>query len=146
VAIKLSSIKADIVKEMEGEWIDIPDIPGIAFLLRSSHYPPFVTAKAQAIRKLMAANGGTEIIPEKDLSRANASLFVEHLLLDWRGFAEDDDTAIEYTAERALQILSDPGFRELNRHIGWAADQVGKAQVEFVEAAAKNSDAPSAGS
>jgi hypothetical protein len=136
--IKLTSTKADIAKEQDGDWVEIPDLPGIALRVRSIHSKAFAVARDLASRKL-ATRYGNETVPEDDLARVNGQLYADHLLLEWRGFD------VPYSPEVAADTLTDPAYRDLRRHVIYAAAQVGRANVEFLEGVAKNSEAPSAG-
>jgi len=134
--VKLGSLKADLVKEADGEWIDIPDLPGVALKVRSVNFPAYKTARDLAVQRL-ARKHGKKPIPEKEMAEVSGRLFAEHLLLGWRGFD------VDYTPELALEVLTDPAYRELRAHVEWAAAQVGHAEVEFVEDLAKNSETAS---
>lgn len=135
--VKLSSLRADLAKERDGDWVDAPGIPGVSLLVRSTNYPPFVIARDRAEMKLAQKYGATPSAAE-DLERLDeqnaidGSLAVEHLLLGWRGFDE------EFSAERAAEILGDESYRALRNSVYRAARRVGRREIEVVEQAAKN--------
>lgn len=136
--VKLSSLKADRVKEREGDWIDSPDIgKGVAFLVRSTNYAPYRIARDARFAKLARKHGSDEI-PDDERAKALGELAIEYLLLDWRGFAEDDGEPIPFSEERANEILTDEAFRALRGSVYLAAMKVGQGEVEFVEESAKN--------
>jgi len=136
MGIKLTSIKRNLAAEREGEWQEIFELPGVSLKVRSIHYGPFQTALGMVQKKLQRQYG--DKVPPDILFAENGKLYHEHLLLDWRGFDEP------YTPERALEVLTDDGFRELHEHIRRASSLVGAAEVDFLEDATKNSEAPSA--
>lgn len=137
MTIKLASLAADLKKEVEGDWIDIPDLPGVALKVRSLQSPAYSVARDLMAQKHRRKYGAKPVPPEA-FSRDFGRIAAEHLLLDWRGFD------VPYTAEGATEVLTSVEYRALLNHTVWAAAQVGEAEIEFVEDAAGNSDAPSA--
>ncbi len=143
MTIKLSSLKADIVAEREGQWIEPKDwpglgaLPGLAFLVRSTQYPPYLSARAAAQQRL-AKKFDDGNVPPEELARADGTLAVEHLLMGWRGFD------IPYAKDAAEQVLTDEAHRTLRDIVFWCATKVGKRDVEFMETEGKNSGPSSA--
>lgn len=145
MTIKLASLSADLKKEREGDWIEVKDwnglnpdkpfevvsLPDLAFLVRSNNYPPFVTARQAALEKLKQDYPSGNAPPDIT-ARLDGELILEHLLLGWRGLD------IEYAADAAQVIMVAEEHRNLRSMVQWCAGRVGKKQVEFVEAAAKN--------
>lgn len=152
MAIMLASLAADITKEREGEWIEpkewpglnpdkpgeMTQLPGVAFLVRSTNFPAYVTARQAALEDLKK-NYPDDKVPPDEAARIEGQLAVEHLLLGWKGFD------IEYSPDAVGVILGAEEHRVLRTMIFWCAGRVGKKQVEFVKVAEKNSEAPSAG-
>lgn len=135
--IKLASLKADVVLEADGEWVSVKnwpgigDLPGLGFKVRSTNYPEYLTAKNN--RQLqIAQKHGNEHAPHDELNAADGELAADYLLLDWRGLDE------KYSRDAALSLLTSPEGRIFRNMIYWCAGQVGKRQVEFLEAAEKN--------
>lgn len=130
--VKLSSLKADLKKEQEGDWIPAVDLdPAIRWHVRSTNYPPFKIARDAAIEK-MVRKYPDERVPDEVNAEINGTLAVEHLLLGWDGLDE------EYTPEFADQVLTDEAYRAVRNSVFLAASKVGKFEVKFVEEAAKN--------
>ena len=138
MTIKLGSVRADLVKEQEGDAIAIPDLPGVTLRVRSLHYQPFIAARDLASRRL-AKKYGDAPVPEEEFARVYGALYAEHLLLGWDGFDQP------YTPELAAATLTDPAYRDLRSHVAWCSAQVGRQQVEFLETERKNSAPPSVG-
>lgn len=137
MTVKLSSLAADLSAEAKGEWIDYPEWPGVAFNVRSLHYPPYATARDLLIQKMMRQNKG--VMPPADkMAPEVGKLYCKHILHGWRGLDE------EYTPEKALEVLCDPAYRRVVEAVEWCAGQVAQRDVDFVEDASKNSAAPSA--
>lgn len=152
MTIKLGSLAADLTKEREGEWIEPKEWPGlnpdkplemtqlpdVAFHVRSTNFPAYVTARQAALEDLKKDYPDGKVPPEV-AARIEGRLAVEHLLLGWKGFD------ITYSEDAVKTILAAEEHRVLRTMIYWCAGRVGKRQVEFVTDAIKNSAAPSAG-
>jgi len=145
MTIKLASLSADLSKEREGDWIypkewpgldpekpfEQTPLPGVGFLVRSTNYPDYVTARQAALEK-MKQDYPDDKVPVDVQARIEGQLSVEHLLLGWKGFD------IEYSPDVVEVVLVAEEHRVLRSMIFWCAGRVGKKKVEFVGAAAKN--------
>ncbi|TIP07797.1 hypothetical protein [Mesorhizobium sp.] len=145
MTIKLGSLSADLSKEREGDWIELKEwhgldpekpyeatpLPGLAFLVRSTNYPDYVTARQAALEKLKQEYPDDKVPPDVQ-ARVEGQLSVEHLLLGWRGLD------VEYSPDLVATILVAEEHRVLRQMIFWCAGRVGKKKVEFVKAASKN--------
>jgi len=132
MALKLKSIQRDLGKERNGDWVEFPEWPGVAFKVKSLESPGYRAARDLVIRRLGNRSKGGEI-PQDDMQREIGTLYHQQILLDWRGLDE------AYSSERALEVLTDPAYRQLFAAVTWCAQQVGASDMEFVEDAAKNS-------
>jgi len=140
MTVKLTSLRADTRRENDGDWVELPELPGVALKVRGFAYGPFQNAKSQIEAKWARRTGGRDAIPAEEQYKANGRLYARYLLLDWRGF---DET---YDPELVEQLLTDLGYRELHDHIRYATNKVSQVDAEFVEAASGNSDRSSDGS
>lgn len=152
MTIKLGSLAADLSKERDGEWIEPkewpglnPDkpleltrLPGLAFHVRSTNYPPYVTARQAELERLKK-DYPKDDVPGELAAQIEGRLAVEHLLLGWRGLD------VPYASETAATVTAAEEHRVIRSMIYWCAGRVGKRNVEFVKDAAKNSAGPSAG-
>lgn len=130
--VRLESLKADLQKEREGDWIKAVDInPGLRWFVRSTNYPAFRIARDAEMKKLGEKYGGDQI-PDDVNAEVMGKLAVEHLLLGWDGMD------VEYTPETAAEILTDESYRKVRYSIYLAASRVGTSEVQFVEDTAKN--------
>lgn len=132
MTVKLKSLRVDAKRESEGVWIEAPDIgEGVAFKVRGLNYAPYEIARQMTMRRLgRSAKGKT--LPSAEILPHVGRLLAEHILLDWRGF---DDP---YDADLAMQIMTDPEYRAVINRVELAAQEVGEADVQTVEDAAKN--------
>lgn len=128
MAVKFGSLKADLEKEQAGDWVDIPELPGVALKVKSFNDPAYRVARDLLIQK-MARKHGKRPAPPDETEVAFGKLYARHILQDWRGFD------VEYSPAAALEALSDPAFRELRRHVEYAGAQVGQNDIEFEEEA-----------
>lgn len=131
MAVKLGSIKADLKRETEGEWVDIPDLPGVRLRVRSFNYGPFRAARNAVLQRL-AKRYAKSPVPDDVMARELGALYADQLLLGWDGFD------VPYTPEAARETLTDPAFRSLLNHIDYASERVGQTEIEFVEQATGN--------
>lgn len=136
MGIRLSSLKADLVREREGDWVEVPDWEGVAFRVRSTETPAFREARDGLLRRLQAMGRGR--IDHDELSAQLGRLYARHLLTGWRGICDDDGRPIDYSPERAEALLGDPAYRLLAEAVLAAAQRLGHVEVQFVEEAAKN--------
>jgi hypothetical protein len=49
MAIKLSSARANVQRENDGDWVDIPEWPGVEFRVRGYAYGPFQNANGLVV-------------------------------------------------------------------------------------------------
>lgn len=137
MTVKLTSLAADLAREENGDWIDFPEWPGVAFNVSSLLKPAYVTERDILLQRLARRHKGKT--PPADVVAAEAGqLYCKHILHGWRGLD------VEYSPEVALATLTDPAYRAVVNAVEWCASQVGQIEAEFVETEAKNSDAPSA--
>jgi hypothetical protein len=138
MAVKFASLASDLKKEDDGDWIEIPDLPGVSLKVRSFNFGPYRIARDQLIQRT-ARKYGRKPVPPEENEIEFGKMYAQYLLLDWKGFD------IDYSAAAAREALSDPAFRDLRRHVEYAASQVAQAEVEFVEDALGESKPASAG-
>jgi hypothetical protein len=131
MTIKFDSIKSNTAKERDGDYIDIPEWPGVKLGVRSLELPAYKIAVDQLVQRYARRYKGKNAPPDvrdSDLGK----LLAEHILFDWSGFDQ------EYSAEFALDMMGSSEGRELVKQVIWAAAQVAEIEVEFVNDTAKN--------
>lgn len=143
MSLKLSSIKADLAKEAEGDWVEIPEWPGVRLKVRSINSRDYQIAREMLVQKLTRHLGRSPTSPE--MEPALAKLVAIHLARGWEGLVGDDGKTEEiYSQQRAIELIADPALRELEMQYIWCANRVGAQDAEFVADAIKNSAVPSA--
>ena len=138
MSVKFSSLAADTVKESEGDWQEIPDLPGVSLKVRSFNFPAYRVARDMLLQR-MARKHGRKPAPADESEVEFGKLYAQHILLGWSGFD------VEYTPDVAREALTNPAFRDLRRHVEYAASQIGASEVEFLEDALGESKPASAG-
>lgn len=130
--VRLESLKADLQKEREGDWIKAVDLdPAIRWFVRSTNYPAFRLARDVEMKKL-GEKYGSDPIPDDVNAEIMGKLAVEHLLLGWEGLDA------EYSPEAAAEILTDEAYRKVRYSIYLASGRVGTSEVQYVGSTAKN--------
>lgn len=136
MTVKLSSLRADLAREEKGDWIEFPDWPGVEFNVSSLHLPIYQTARDLLFKRLAKIYKKTSI-PGPVMTTELGKLYAKHILHGWRGLD------VAYTPEKAVEILTDPEFRNVVAAVEWCAGKVSETDVEFVEDEVKNSGEPS---
>ncbi len=129
--LKLDSVRVDLGAQRDGQWQPAPGWKGVSFLVRSLQYEPYKTARDAALERLSAQYVGA--IPDDIWLPVLGGLIAEHILLDWKGFADD------YDEDLAAKLLPDPAWQQLREKVLVAATKVGIRELEFVTALEKNS-------
>jgi hypothetical protein len=138
--VKLSSLKSNLHNHPdEGEWVPAPGLPGVRFKVRPIDGPGAESyrIKRDQLLKTFERNYAGNPPPAEDAAEWGR-LIHDEILRGWDGIDE------AYSPEAALAALSDEEHRELRSQVLICASRLTSANIEFVEAAAKNSAAPSA--
>lgn len=130
--IKLSSLRNDIVKEREGEWVPSRAFPGAEFLVKSTNCPEYVSARQEEVRRIQEMYRDKAKVDQDQVHIDEAKSVCLHLLRGWKGFD------IEYSEDAALQELMDIGQAPLLNDILDCASRVGRYKIAFVEDDSKN--------
>lgn len=138
MSVKFSSLASDTEKEVKGDWIEIPELPGVSLKVRSFNDPKYRVARDLLLQR-MARKHGRKPAPADESESEFGKLYAKFILLDWQGFD------VPYTPEAARDALADPAYRDLRRHVEYAASQVGASEVEFLEDSLGESKPVSAG-
>lgn len=141
MSLELSSIKRDLSTEDEGQWVEIPEWPGIRLKVRSIQSRDYQIQRGLLEQKLQKALGRQPTAPEWEPGLGK--LIARYLLRGWEGFLLDGKP-LEYTAEIALAMFADRQWSGLEMQVVWASTRVGDRDAEFTQDAIKNSAVPSA--
>lgn len=127
MTIKLTSLKVDLQRELQGDWMPSIGLAGVEFNVSSLHIPAYVTDRDLLSMRLAKKYKG-EPVPTDERTREIGKLYAKHILHGWRGL----DT--EYTPEFALEVLTNPEYRIVVAEIESCAARLGEPQIEFVKA------------
>jgi hypothetical protein len=137
MTVKLSSLRADLKRESDGDWVPYPELGSdVAFKVRALSYGPYQTKRDREAKRLAMRYPDGQI-PQEEADRIDGQLLAEEILLGWRGFD------VPYSEEAALDTLSDPAYREVRFGVRSCAIRIANIKVEFVDTAIKNSAPPS---
>ena len=137
MTVKLASLKADLAREEKGDWIEFPDWPGVEFNVSSLHLPAYQTAR-DILFKRLARQYKKTAIPSSVMTTEIGKLYAKHILHGWRGLD------VAFSADKALEILSDPEYRNVVAAVEFCAGRVSETDIEFIEDEVGNSAKPSA--
>jgi len=113
--MKLSSIAIDSEKAENGIWKEVVVGTGFECLIARHNNSRF---RAEVERRIIDLTRSQKQEPTAaQISAATLQAFCTHILLGWRGMEDDDDQPIEYSAEKAFEILSDPEFADLREAV-----------------------------
>ncbi|MEI9995092.1 MAG: hypothetical protein WDM91_10890 [Rhizomicrobium sp.] len=147
MGLKISSLEH--VVDDEGEWEDIKvwgldpstqKYPRVK--VRSLLSKDYQTAREMLIQKETSNLGRAPTSPE--LEPALGELVATHLLRGWEGFDGDDGKSLAWSMKTGIDYLTNAAYRAVESQVILAASRVGDRDAKFTEAAAKNSEAPSA--
>lgn len=100
--MKFSKFKTNTTLENEGVWVDIGDGATIRVArLGNPAYAKFLEKSYKPYRAQLKA--GT--LPDEIAQTIFHKALSKHVLLDWKGFTEDDDTPVTYSHDEAYKRL-----------------------------------------
>jgi hypothetical protein len=135
--VLLSSLRADLDREKNGDWIPYPGWKGVSFNVSALTIPEYETARDLMFKRLAQTYKDT-VIPKDVLSAELGALYAEFILHDWRGLD------IDYTPEVAKQTLADPAYRAVVAAVEFCAAKISEIDAKFTKAEEGNSSPPSA--
>jgi hypothetical protein len=142
MGIKISSIAADLKRENDGDYVEIPpDIigggEGILLKVRAFSYAPYLKERNEIVRKWHRAYGRDQV-PLDVAFKADGRLYAKHILLDWKGLDEDDGSPMKFSIERAEELMTNMEFRLLQDAVQYAAGKIMVIAAEETKAELKN--------
>ena len=142
MGIRMNSIAADLQRENQGDWVDIPpelfaDGDGVLLKVRAFSYQPYQIARNKIVQK-WSRSYGREPIPLDVAFKADGKLYADFILLDWKGLDGDDGKPMPYTKEMAEDLLTNPEFRIFQNAVQYAAGKIMLIAAEETKAELKN--------
>jgi hypothetical protein len=144
MAIRASSLKADIQTENDGQWMTYPEFNDPDFGLKvRALTSTLYTDRIQKEARRLNNKYGRDPIPDEENIQATAKALVDTILLDWKGITDDAGQPIPYSRDLAYDWLTDPAYRELRGAVMVCAGRLGQVKVESLDEDAKKSAPPS---
>lgn len=135
--IQLSSLRVDLSREKNGDWVPYPLWKGVRFNVSALTLPVYETARVLMFKRLRQVYPDGPI-PREVLSVELGKLYHEHILHGWEGLD------VEYSRETAKEVLSDPTYREVVQAVEFCATKLTEVDPKFVKVEEGNSSPLSA--
>lgn len=111
---KLSLLRSDAKKETEGVWVEWEH--GVSLLIARLNNPGF-----QARVRVLTAKHTKEIrsgsFPDEEMEGVSKSAMAHHVLLGWKNIEDEDGKPLEYSNEKALELLNEPDLRDMYQFV-----------------------------
>ena len=133
----LKSIQADLERERTGDWVESRQWPGVRFRVCALTKPAYEIKRDELAQRLARQSKGKPQSKEK-MAPHLAKLYCSEILSGWDGID------IPYSPETALEVLSDPAYRELVAEIEYCAGTLSNVEADYLEAELGKSESPSA--
>ncbi len=139
---KLTSIKTDTKKSIEGVW-QLFDA-GIEFLIakKPNHKYEEKLMKLSKPYVQLTRRGQMPVELDREIT---LKAVVGTVLLNWRNLEDEDGKPIKFTEKKAIEILSDEAYEDLYNWILMTAHSTALYRLEDDEEAGKNSQIISRG-
>lgn len=111
---RLSSLKSDSKKESEGVWVKWEH--GVSLLIARLNNPGFQEFIREATRDHTKAIRDGRFENDK-MEEISIEAMAHHVLLGWKNIEGDDGKPLKYSPEVALELMKDPGLRDLYQFV-----------------------------
>ena len=132
------ALALNVEAEQEGRWIEDFPVPGAATKVArmdNVKYARDLQRRMQAAQE-DAREAGEDLTPECTEELMTESM-ARHILTDWRGWVFQG-SEVQYSPEKAEEILKDPRMRELRNRIWSRSNSLTDYLAKNVKADAKN--------
>ncbi len=111
---KLSALRSDSRKETEGVWVEWEH--GVSLLIARLNNAGFQSrVRVLTAKHTKAIRAGT--FPDEEMEDISRTAMAHHVLLGWKNIEDDEGGDLEYSQEKALELLSDPDLRDLYQFV-----------------------------
>ncbi len=132
--VKLSRIRVDTDKAQNGVWKDWNGIGLLIARIHTPHYQEVLQRHIEPVLHIVSENGNSCSEAQEATNRAIS----EAVLLDWRNLEGDDGEPLEYSPEKAYELLTDPELVDLHDFVIIAANSRENYRRVELEKTAKN--------
>lgn len=127
--MKLGTVAVDTAKSEDGIWREV--VRGTGFECRIARHNNSRFRAALESRIIDLSRDSQKEPTAEQYAEATLMAFCSCVLVDWRGLEDDDDKPIDYSPEKAFEILSDPQYADLRESIeSISQDQKAYRRVE----------------
>jgi hypothetical protein len=144
--MKLSDLK--VARESitaDGVWMDGVPLPGLAVKVRSTLNPDYQALRVRLVNAVPPFRRQDGLSPA-DQFEIETKCIAQTLLVDWRGFTDDDGAPMPMPQGADLEaLLADPEFAILRLAVLQAAQNASLVRTQQREADEKNSSTRSTG-
>lgn len=105
---KLSAYKTDTELKEKGVWVPLEE--GLRIRIARAGHPKCKEMSTRLLRKVHKLYHGAE--REEETIRANKKVIAKHILVDWENLDDEDGKPIEYSSEKAYEILNNPEYED----------------------------------
>lgn len=134
--MKLAAAEINVEALVDGVWVESDSLEGVSWHVRSREYPVYKRAlrehflkNPKATKKMLKAGASGEggIMQE---------LILDHLLIDWSGFEDNDGAPVGYSRELAEQFLREEKYilvaQDIELAIAEAEERLSSAREEVL--------------
>lgn len=133
--MKISDIAVDENVTEEGGWVSsIPELEGVRLKCRGAGNKDW-RRQAQVLINAVPRRKRMPNLDPEESDRINATLILNHGLLDWDGIEDDDGNPVPYDKKKAAEYLKHKAFRD---GAIYACGLVADGIIDEVEAVAGN--------
>jgi hypothetical protein len=137
--MEIGSLKRNSAAVSSGQWIgDIPGMGDVQFKVRGFSSPMAIAYRSRKERSAPRSDRNRDgtLKPEASV-RVISELLAEVVLLDWSGITDGGEPVL-YSAELAMEWLTDPDMVFFADGVAWAAQVVDRGSAEMREDLEKN--------
>lgn len=140
--------KTDAKQANDGVWFDYPNqpnedgtVPGFKLRRKGSQNKEYAKAMREFTQNNTNEDGVIDIsdMPEAEAEQVEVNVFVDGLLVEWRNFQpEDDGKALDFSADNARMIFSDPDWFDLRADLSKRCGHADAYKAAKLKVEAKN--------
>lgn len=132
--MKLNALKQNVDKEQSGVWVEYEGTE-VSFLIARMNNPRYT----EKIRKATKVGRGMRFRKAEDVTdKLVLEAVAETILLDWKGLEDESGKPIPFSTSAAMEILSDPQYRDVYNFILMFASDRENFLNEEVDSIVKN--------
>lgn len=120
--MKLSAFKTNLESSEQGQWVALGSDNAKVKVARigNKQYQAFIKKATKPYAAAMRSKAG---ISDEVFEKIIAEAMADSILLDWRGIKDDEGNDIPYSKQKALEILTDPAYKDFAELISSLANE-----------------------